>query len=172
MCPGVLWSKFQKIVLFFQHFITFSRELISGRPNFFWKICQNGILHTQRKFSKEKEISLKKLKLFVNFGLSAKKTGVLVEKFGQGCQNWLLRNGKTFPKKIFHQFWTMCNIFSVGFQNGLLRAQRKNLKGKEFFWRNCITFGNYGFSAEPSWIFGWVVKTVFYVRGRMFLRIC
>ena len=120
MCPEVFWSKFQKIVLFFKHFITFSREWSYVRPNFFWKSYQNGFLHAQRKYLKEKTFCLKKLKLFFNFGLSAKKFGVLVENIWQGCQNWFLRNWGTFWRIIliqtepfFYRFRTSSKIFRI-----------------------------------------------------------
>ena len=59
-------SRFQKKNVFFLSLHQFQRKINLLQAKRFWRSCQNGILHAQRIYLKEKEISSKKLKVFLS----------------------------------------------------------------------------------------------------------
>ena len=83
-------SRFQKIILF-SSFHHFQRTFILVQAEFFGKAAKKVIPHADGKNLKEKaSVS----------DFQRKKIGISVENFRLGCQNWPLRNGGTFWRKI------------------------------------------------------------------------
>ena len=85
--PWNVLKRFSININFFHHFITSSGDSFYFQLNFFWKGCQNGILHAQRKVLKGNVFCLKKLFFLSISDFHQKCFGPLTKISQKGCQN-------------------------------------------------------------------------------------